>query len=139
MGSSTGMLPCNSCMLPFLQNGLWNNLSMKEGSLICFVLFCSYEIHRTRMLQIVFLVGFSTRRGAWAWFHDVWTCCAKVLEYWMISLLKLNQIVAENFGGIWMCLWFCWKDLDEQEFICLPSLREIHNTWEFALVEFPAT
>jgi hypothetical protein len=24
----------------------------------------------------------STRReGAWAWFHDVWTCGAKVLEY----------------------------------------------------------
>jgi len=22
-----------------------------------------------------------TRRGAWAWFHDVWTCGAKVLEY----------------------------------------------------------
>jgi hypothetical protein len=30
----------------------------------------------------------STRRGAWAWFHDVWTCGAKVLEYWMISSLK---------------------------------------------------
>jgi len=22
----------------------------------------------------------SMRRGAWAWFHDVWTCGAKVLE-----------------------------------------------------------
>jgi len=22
-----------------------------------------------------------TRRGAWAWFHGVWTCNAKVLEY----------------------------------------------------------
>jgi hypothetical protein len=21
------------------------------------------------------------RRGAWAWFHGVWTCDAKVLEY----------------------------------------------------------
>jgi len=21
------------------------------------------------------------RRGAWAWFHDVWTCDAKVVEY----------------------------------------------------------
>jgi hypothetical protein len=21
------------------------------------------------------------RRGAWAWFHDVWTCGAKVLDY----------------------------------------------------------
>jgi hypothetical protein len=35
----------------------------------------------------------------------------------MISSLKikLNQIVAENFGGIGMCLW-CWqKDFDEQD------------------------
>jgi hypothetical protein len=35
----------------------WNNLSMKECSLFCFVLFCSYEIHRNGMLQIVFLVS----------------------------------------------------------------------------------
>jgi hypothetical protein len=38
------------------------NLSMKQGSLfvclfVCFVLFCTYEIHRTGMLQIVFLVS----------------------------------------------------------------------------------
>jgi hypothetical protein len=35
------------------------------------------------MLQIVLGVfgKFSTRRGAWAWFNDVWTCSAKVLEY----------------------------------------------------------
>ncbi len=57
----------------------------------------------------------STRRGAWAWFHDVWTCGAKLLEYWMISLLKIKLIVAENFGGIGMCLWCCWKGLDEQD------------------------
>jgi hypothetical protein len=31
-----------------------------------------------------------TRRGAWDWFHDVWTCDAKVLEYWMISSLKIK-------------------------------------------------
>jgi hypothetical protein len=39
-------------------------LSMKEGSLFCFVLFCSYEIHQTGMLQIVFLVSLeSSGRG----------------------------------------------------------------------------
>jgi len=51
---------------------------MKEGSL-----FCSYEIHRTRMLQIVFLVSLeSSQRGGvhGLWFHDIWTCRAKVLE-----------------------------------------------------------
>jgi hypothetical protein len=28
-----------------------------------------------------------------SWFHDIWTCGAKVLEYWVISSLKikLNQ------------------------------------------------
>ncbi len=30
------------------------------------------------------------RRGASAWFHGVWTCSAKVLEYWMISSLKIE-------------------------------------------------
>ncbi len=28
---------------------------------------------------------------------------------------KLNEIVAENVGGIGMCLWCCWKDLDGQD------------------------
>jgi len=32
--------------------------------LFCFVSFCNYEIHRTKMLQIVFLVSLeSSRRG----------------------------------------------------------------------------
>jgi hypothetical protein len=40
------------------ESQLWHHhLSMKkEGSLFCFVLFCSYKIHWTGMLQIVFLV-----------------------------------------------------------------------------------
>ncbi len=35
----------------------------------------------------------------------VWTCSAKVIEYWMISSLKINQIelAAEILGGIGMC------------------------------------
>jgi hypothetical protein len=32
------------------------------------------------------------------------------LFYW-----KFNKIVAENFRGIGMCRWCCWKDLDEQD------------------------
>jgi hypothetical protein len=32
----------------------------------------------------------SRRRGAWAWFHDVRICGAKVLEYEMISSLKIK-------------------------------------------------
>jgi len=55
-------------LLSFNLYYLWlrpnKHLSMKEGSLFCFVLFCSYEMHWTRMLQILFLVSLeSSRRG----------------------------------------------------------------------------
>jgi len=33
----------------------------------------------------------------------------------MIFSLKINEIVAEIFEGIGLCLWGCWKDLDEQD------------------------
>jgi hypothetical protein len=33
----------------------------------------------------------------------------------MISSLTNKLIVAENFRGIAMCLWCCWKDIDEQD------------------------
>jgi hypothetical protein len=72
---------------------------MKEGSL-----FCSYKIHQTRLLQIMFLVSLEsslTRRGAWAWFHDIWTCNAKVLEYLMIFSLKIKLNHSWEFWRNW--------------------------------------
>jgi hypothetical protein len=34
-----------------------------------------------------------------------------------IDFFTENKIknIAENFGGIGMCLWSCWKDLDEHD------------------------
>jgi len=56
--------------------------------------FCSYEMHRTGMLQIMFLVSLeSSGQGG---------------EF---------STAAENLRGIGMCLWCCWKDLDEQDFM----------------------
>jgi hypothetical protein len=56
---------------------------MKEGSLVCFV--GMMEIHRTNWNATDHVLGvfakLSMRRGAWAWFHDVWTCGAKVIDY----------------------------------------------------------
>jgi hypothetical protein len=43
----------------------------------------------------------STRRGAWAWFHDVWTWGAKALEYWMISSLEIKLNRSWKFRGNW--------------------------------------
>jgi len=77
---------------------------------VCFVLFCSYEIHWTGMLQIMFLVSLESsgvfgkllmRMGAWAWLHDIWTCGSKVLEYWMISSLKTKLNHTWKFWRNW--------------------------------------
>jgi hypothetical protein len=43
----------------------------------------------------------STRRGAWAWLHDIQTCDAKVLEYWMIFSLKIKWNHSWNFLRNW--------------------------------------
>jgi hypothetical protein len=68
---------------------------MKEGSL-----FCSYEIHRTGMLQNVFLISLgSSWQGVQ--FHDVWTCGAKVLEYWNFSSLRIKLNRSWKFRRNW--------------------------------------
>jgi hypothetical protein len=41
------------------------------------------------------------RRVAWAWFHDVWTWGAKVLEYWMIFSLKIKLNRSWKFQRNW--------------------------------------
>jgi hypothetical protein len=42
-----------------------------------------------------------TRRGACAWFHEVWTCGVKVLEYWMIFSLKIKLNSSWKAPRIW--------------------------------------
>jgi hypothetical protein len=68
-------------------------------------LFCTYEIHRTGMLQITFLVILESSQWegvawawfhdswkwvAWAWFHDSWTSSAKVLEILYLFFLSFS-------------------------------------------------
>jgi hypothetical protein len=55
------------------------NLSMKQGSLFCFVVMRSTEPQDASDCVLGVFGKLST--NAWAWFHDVWTCSAKVLEY----------------------------------------------------------
>jgi hypothetical protein len=47
--------------------------------------------------------------------------------------IKLNQIVAENFKRIGMCLWCCWKDLNEQDFNGIYSVRFGFKMWEILI------
>jgi len=85
------------------------NLSIKEGSLFCFVLQLWDPLNLDASDRVLGVFGkLSTRRGAWVWFHVVWTCCAKVLEYWMIFSLKIKLDRSWKFR----CF---WKDLNEQD------------------------
>ncbi len=84
------------------------SLSMKWGSFVLFLfLFCGCEIHWTGMLQIVFLTCLESSRWGGGvhglWFHDIWTCTcgAKVLEYWMISSLKIKLNHSWKFWRNW--------------------------------------
>jgi len=53
---------------------------MKQGSL--FVLYLLDPPNQDASDRILGLFGKLSRRwGALAWFHEVWTCGAKVLEY----------------------------------------------------------
>jgi hypothetical protein len=89
--------PSYQSLLPII------HLSMKEGTL--FLLFCLYlwdPPNGDASYHILGLFGkLSMRRGAWAWFHDIWTCGAKVLEYWMISSLKIKLNHSWKFWKNW--------------------------------------
>jgi hypothetical protein len=56
------------------------DLSMKEGNLFCFVVMRSINWDASDHVLGVF-GKLLMRRGAWAWFHDIWICGPKVLGY----------------------------------------------------------
>ncbi len=75
---------------------------MKQGSFS----FCTNEIHRTGMVQISLESSEEEGcRGASAWFHGIWTCRVEVLEYWMISSLKIKLNCSWKFPRNWNVFW----------------------------------
>jgi hypothetical protein len=83
---------------------------MRSTKLGCFRL-CSWCLWK----------ALSMRRGAWAWFHDVWTCSAKVLNIewfrhwkiklnhswkfwrnWKVPLVLLERFWRAEFNGIYL-------------------------------------
>jgi len=87
--------------------GQWHrphiNLSMKQGSM--FVLFCLYwgdPLNWDASDHVLDLFErLLRRRGALAWFHGIWTCTVKVLEYWMIFSLKIKLNHSWKFQRNW--------------------------------------
>ncbi len=84
-------------------------------------LFCFYlwdPPNRDASDRILGLVGkLSRRRGASSWLHGIWTCGAKVLEYWMICSLKIklnrNWKLQRNWNVPLVLLersWWAWRN-----------------------------
>jgi len=101
----------------FQTRNIWNHIHMKSESKIIYLnlliylwrkegsLFCLYRwdaLNWDASDHVLGLFGkLSRRRGASAQFHGDWTCDAKVLEYWMISSLKIKLNHSQNFWRNW--------------------------------------
>ncbi len=82
-----------------------NILSIDRASVFLMpCLFCLYlwdPPNQVASYRILHLFGkLSRRRGASAWFHDVWTCGVEGLEYWMIFSLKIQLNHSWSFWSI---------------------------------------
>ncbi len=80
------IIPLHSQKPPYLY--LWRKV-------VCFVLFCVVlyiwdPLNRNVSGPVLGMFGklWTRARRAWAWFHAVWTCGAKVPEYWMVFSLE---------------------------------------------------
>ncbi len=99
-----------SCQETIVARYVFTTTSIYDGRLfLCFVLYLWDPRKGDASNHVPGVFGtLSRRRRAWAW-------CAKVIEYWVISSLKIKLTHSWKFWGTGKCLWCCWKDLDEQD------------------------
>jgi hypothetical protein len=86
--------------LPNLIEDIFIYLWRKIVCLFCFVLIRSTKLGCFKSCCCLF-GKLSMRQGASAWFHGIWTCGAKVLEYWMIFSLKIKLNTSCKFRRNW--------------------------------------
>jgi len=95
------------------------HLSMKQGSLFCFV--CHAKISQTMVLHLhswCLQKALDESRGALIWFETLWSYYMwKLLIIEAIFQWKLNKIETDNCNGIWGCSCCCWKALSELDLI----------------------
>jgi hypothetical protein len=76
--------------------------TIKQGSLfVCLVLFVPMRSTQPGCFVPGLFGKLLRRRGASSWFHGVWTRGAKVLEYWMISSIKIKLNSSWKFRRNW--------------------------------------
>jgi hypothetical protein len=111
---------------------------MKQGSLfVCFVLFCTNEIHWTGMLQISLESSEEEGcRGALAWVHGIWTYHVKVLEYWMIFSLKIKLNCSWKFRRNWNVSWVLLERSWWEGFNGIYLVRFEFRMWEILIFKW---
>jgi hypothetical protein len=78
---------------------LWRR---KVVCLFCFVLYLWDQPNQDASDCVLGLFGkLLMRKSSSAWLHDIWTCDAKVLEYWMIFSLKIKLNCSWKFQRSW--------------------------------------
>jgi hypothetical protein len=89
--------------LAFVSILVTKNSFVYEGMyIVCFCLYLWDPLNEDASNHILSLFGkLSMRRGARAWFLDVWICSANVCEYWMIFSLKIKLNHSKNIWRNW--------------------------------------
>ncbi len=90
---------------------MWNSLSLYAVQFYMFTFGDEDTINMVYaqpncmgMLEIIFLVSLESFQWGGVhglWFHGIWTCGAKVLEYWMISSVKIKLSRSWKFLRNW--------------------------------------
>jgi hypothetical protein len=71
-----------------------------------------------------------------AWFHDVWTCRAKVLQYWMISSLKIKLNPSWKFRRNWNVALALLKRSRLARFNAIYLVRFGFRMWEILIFKW---
>jgi hypothetical protein len=101
LSSQNGEIDSIRLNLTHLRLGINLHISIHH-SLFCFAVMRSTDLGRLRSCSRCLWKALNKEEGVHGLgFHDNWTCGAKVLEYWMISSLKIKLNCSWKFQRNW--------------------------------------
>jgi hypothetical protein len=86
------------------------NLLIKVDSLFCSIISCwNFPNQIISYNAIDIFENLTMNGGALTWVESFWNYNAKVIDYWTIFLININEIINRNFTRIQRRTWCCWK------------------------------
>jgi hypothetical protein len=109
----------------------------EEGRFVCFVLYLWDPLNQDASDCILGLFGkLLTRKGALAWFQNIWTCSAKFLEYWMNFSLKIKLNRSWKFWRSWNVLLVLFGRSWWADFNGIYLVRFGFRMWEICILKW---